>query len=204
MKRKRTKTKNIKDTYNRSRMMIVEFVIQTCSRMYLDGFLLPVCGANRGFICDYPKNVKIPIGSLCMLSAAPSSKYYLSWYLGEKDGEHYLQSIEDHSVVRASNVAISHLPLEMTEECPQFHYSDRQFSFQDRWHKVVKQKSYWLVPMYSVFNEDNNKVTLRLRQKYDDKVFEYTLPSWKMVSSEELNNVAEKLANQINNKQKED
>lgn len=204
MKRNRTPSPKIKDTYNRSRIMIVEFVIQTCSRMYSDGYLIPVCGANRGFICNYLNDVKIPIGSLCMLSAAPSSKYYLSWYLGEKDGEHYLQSIDDHTVARASNVVINPLPLEMTENSPQFHYSDRQFSFQDRWRKAVTRKSCWLVPMYSIFNDENDMITLRLRLKFHDEVFEYTLPSWRKVSNEELNDIVEKLANQINNILKKD
>lgn len=193
MERNRKKKKEIKDTYHRSRMMINEYIISTCTKMYSDGVLLPDCGKQRGFICNYLHDVEIPVGSLCSLAFAPFSKYYLSWYLGEKDGEHYLQSIEDHSVVRASNVAVNPLPLEMTKDCPHFHYSDRQFSFQDRWERAVKQKSYWLVPMYSIFSEESEQVTLRLRQKFEDKVFEYTLPSWKKVSNKDLKEVVDKL-----------
>lgn len=205
MRRKSTKKKEVKDTFNRSRMMITEFVVSTCSKMYSKGVLLPECGKQRGFTCNYLHDVEIPVGSLCALDCAPFSKFYLSWYLGEKDGEYYLQSIEDHSVARCVNVAVHPLPLDLTENLYHFHYSDKQFSFQDRWDKAVKQKNYWLVPMYSIFNEDNEEATLRLRRKFEDEIFEYTLPSWRKATNKELKETVDKIVNEkMNNKGKED
>ena len=203
MERNRKK-KEVKDTFNRSRMMITEFVVSTCSKMYSGGKLLPECGKQRGFTCNYLHNVEIPVGSLCTLGCAPFSKFYLSWYLGEKDGEHYLQSIEDHSVARWVNVVVHPLPLDLTEGWYQFHYSDRQFSFQDRWEKAVKQNNYWLAPLYSIFNEDNDEVTLRLRRKFEDEIFEFTLPSWKKATNKDLKETVEKIVNEKMNKEKEE
>lgn len=204
MKRKSIKKKEIKDTYNRSRMKVTEYVISICTKKYSDGKLLPECGKQRGVTCNYLHNVEIPIGSLCLLDCAPFSKFYLSWYLGEKDGEYYLQSIEDHSVARWVNAVIHPFPLEMTEGCPQFRYSDRQFSFQDRWENAVKKNNYWLVPLYSIFNEENEEVTLRLRRKFEDEVFECTLPSWRKASNNDLKEAVEKIVNEKMNNQSEE
>lgn len=172
--------------------MITEFVINTCTKMYSDNILMPDSG-KYGFLCNFLDTIEIPKGSLCRLACAPSSKYYLSWYLGKENGEHYLQSIEDHSVVRASNVSVLPLPIELTKDAYHFHYSDRQFQLQDRWDKVVKNKSYWLVSMYSIFNDDTEEVTLRLRRKFSDEVLQYSLPSWRKISNREMEQIVDKL-----------
>lgn len=194
----RRQNNKVKDTYNRSRMMITEYVVNTCTKMYNENMLMPDSG-KHGFICNYLGTIKIPKGSLCRLDCAPHSKYYLSWYLGEDNGEHYLQSIEDHSVVRASNVAVCPLPIELTKDAFQFHYSDRQFEFQDRWEKVVKKKSYWLVPMYSVFDEETERVLVRFRRKFDDYVFMHEFPSWVNTSNKELEQIIDKLIEEEDN-----
>lgn len=82
--------------------------------------------------------------------------------------------------------------------------SDRQFSFQDRWEKAVKQNNYWLAPLYSIFNEDNDEVTLRLRRKFEDEIFEFTLPSWGKATNKDLKETVEKIVNEKMNKEKED
>lgn len=183
-------SKKKKETYNRSRMAIVDFVIQACSRMYSGNPLepLPDVSEKRGFICNYSHNVKIEPGTLCRLDLAPHSKYYLSWYMGEENGEYYLQSIEDHSVVRASNVVLSPITLNL-KDYYHFRYSDRQFAFQDRWDSIVKKHTYWIKAMYSIFQEDSSEVTLRFRRKFEDEVFERKLPSWEDATDEEMEDI---------------
>lgn len=179
-----------KETYNRSRMMINEFIVNLCAKQYCsDGSIMPDFGDDkRGFMGSYlcGEGYEPPIGSLCRLMAAPSTKFYLSWYRGKKDGEFYLQSIEDHTVCRWSNVGLQYLPLQLTEGKPQFNYSDRQFKFQDRWEKIVKEQNYWMVPMWSEFSDDTTEVTITIRWKFKDTRIGRTFPSWEVLTDEEM------------------
>lgn len=179
-----------KETYNRSRMMINEFIVNLCAKHYCsDGRIMPDCSEDKyGFMGSYlgGEENEPPIGALCRLIAAPSTKYYLSWYLGKKDGEFYMQSIEDHTVCRWSNVGVQYIPLKLTEGCPQFKYSDKQFKFHDRWEKIVREQNYWMVPMWSEFNDETGEVTITIRWKFKDTRIGRKFPSWETLTDEEM------------------
>lgn len=188
------------ETYNRSRMMINELIVNLCAKQYCsDGSAMPdFSDDKRGFIGSYlcGEVNEPPIGSLCRLISAPSTKFYLSWYCGKKDGEFYLQSIEDRSVCRWSNVGLQYLPLKLTEGYHQFNYSDRQFHFQDRWEKIVKEQNYWMVPMWSEFSDDTTEVTITIRWKFKDTRIKRTFPSWEMLTDEEMKAFAKEVEDQ--------
>lgn len=184
------------ETYNRSRMMINEFIVNLCAKHYCsDGSLMPDFSEDRyGFVGAYPvSEEKLPVGALCRLIAAPSTKYYLSWYLGKKDGEFYLQSIEDHEVCRWSNIGLQYIPIELTKDCPQFKYSDRQFKFHDLWDKIVRNQNYWMVPMWSKFDDETGEVILAIRWKFKDTRIERKFPSWEDVTVDQMKAFAEEL-----------
>lgn len=185
-------------------MMINEFIVNFCAKSYLpDGSIMPDFGEDKyGFNGSLLSHDSIPpIGSLCRLFAAPHTKYYLSWFVKEEDGYFYMQSIEDHSIAKWSNVGIQYIPLELTSQSLQFKYSDRQFRFQDRWHKIVKNQSYWMVPMWSNFNNETGEVTLFIRWKFDEEKIERKFPSWENLSYEDMKSFVEEVESQRKNKE---
>lgn len=186
-----------KDTYNRSRMMINEFIVNLCAKSYSrDGRMMPEFDEDKyGFmgtvLCD-DKN-EPPLGSLCRLIAAPSTKYYLSWYQGKMDGEIYLKSIEDHTVCRWSNVGVQYIPLNLTDRYPQFKYSDKQFKLHERWECIVRQQNYWMVPMWSEFDNETGEVTITIRWKFKDARIERKFASWETLTDEEMKSFAKEV-----------
>jgi len=181
---------NKKETYNRSRMAINSFIVNLCTKKYLSNgqispdMLVKGHGFSRNFYM--PGDDGPQIGALCSLIGAPHTKYYLSWYLGVKDGAFMLMSIEDHSIARWSSVMIQCMPLDIIMPHPQFMYSDRQFKFQDRWKKIVEKTSYWMVPMWSEFNNETGEVTLIIRWKFKDVLTSKKFDLWEQITNEEM------------------
>jgi hypothetical protein len=120
---------------------------------------------------SYGGNQNPPIGSLCILKAAPFTKYYLSWLKEIKQNENrfaerfLLESIEDGSLCWWSNVAIFHLPLETSDAYPKWRWTDDQFDFNDKWFRAVKKRDpYMTLPCTAIF--EDKIVTLSTRQRH--------------------------------------
>lgn len=110
----------------------------------------------------------VPVGSLIMLTSAPTSKWYLSW-LVEVKKEHFgpnflLESIEDGSLCWWSNVGIKMYPTETLEEHPNWRWTDKQFKLNNQWMRAARKNSYVLVPNWLRF--DGDKVTMSLRTRF--------------------------------------
>lgn len=145
---------------------------------------------HGGFGSDTPDT---PIGSLIMLQAAPTSKYYLGWlkeirFNGWK--EYLVESIEDGDLCWWSNVGVWNLPLETSNKYPEWKWTDKQFGFKKRWINACKSSTefYQIKPMMPIFT-DNGGVILRTREKWsatDTFKSEKTFDNWKKVTRKEM------------------
>jgi hypothetical protein len=149
--------------------------------------------SNSNEIKEYP-----PIGSLCMISAAPTSIYYLSWLKDIKigssgcfDTEYLLESIEDgNKSCWWSNVGIYYIPLETINKYPEWKWNDKQYQFKDRWYRCKKRRDeYQVLPYVPIFNDDDLSVVLRTRIKWSDinnSFTEKTFDNYKKVSLKDM------------------
>lgn len=128
-------------------------------------------------------------GALVALHSAPPSKWYLSWVVGTKrlDGgmEYTLESIEDGALCRWGNVSLVEYSPQTVASHPEWHWTDAQFAFNDRWHKVCRQHpgGYMSRPIPASF-EGGFAVTLgrRTSHGFDDIVVRRTFPDWRKVT----------------------
>lgn len=189
-----------KDTYNRSRMMINEFIVNLCAKHYYsNGILINDFNEEKyGFMGLYfgADEQEPPVGALCRIVSTSSTKFYLSWYLGKKDGGFYMQSIEDHTVCRFVNVGIQYIPPKIIEGCYQFKYSDKQFKFHDRWDKIVRKQRSWVIPMWSKFDNETGEVIIAIRWEFKDTMIERKFPSWETLTDEEMEDFAKEVKSQ--------
>ena len=188
------------DTFNRARIEILNYILNFSTAKYFgekkigfDNSLHNVQSAWRGGFSD----AKAPIGSLCMLSSAPFTKYYLSWLIEYKEegygGSWLMKSIEDHSLCWWTNVSVYFFPPETTQRFPLWKWSDRQFDFYERWKRAQKRVGdYWTKGKLPVFNEDGS-VVLGTREHIfmtvgqgDGYCPEKKFPDWKKVKFSEM------------------
>lgn len=174
-----------KDTFDRARMEILNYIITFSTYKAYDGKVWPT-GSDAYFVNS---NYNPPIGSLCMLQAAPFSKWYLSWLI-EKDGEKFLlQSIEDQSLCWWSNVGIFHYNPKVVDEQVSWRWSDRQFKFADQWKRACKKRdAYITLPRTPQF--DGDSVTLSTRQRFNlsDYSPSKKFDNWRKVSFSDMLN----------------
>lgn len=156
------------DTYYRSKIDILNYVLNFCTKKYYES----------GMRFDNEKTFKgglngheAPIGSLCILSSAPFTKWYLSWLLEYKPDEGYggtflLKSVEDGSLCNWSNVSVFYLPLSLTDRFPQWKWTDRQYNLWDRWNRAAKRRdAYITLPCMPEFTDDGG-VVLSTRERF--------------------------------------
>lgn len=182
------------ETYNKSRLSILSYVLTfSTKRFYGDENRYSV-NADEGWHGGYSMTQEPPIGSLCMLLAAPDSKWYLGWLLETREGgmgkEYLLKSIEDGQNCWWSNVAICFFP--KANEFPSWKWTDRQHDFKERWMRACRRKSdYWTKPLYPVFNPDGS-VILGTREHViaavegNDYRPTKKFDNWKKVKSKEM------------------
>ncbi len=179
-----------KETFNRAKLEILNYIITFCTNTLCSGVYLPPFGKTSGFesssFLDNP-----PIGSLIRLMAAPFTKWYLSWLVETKEEtpgyrKYLLKSVEDGSLCWWENVGLYHMPLEESDKFPQWKYNDDQFAFWDKWRKANKWEDvYILAPLRPIF--DGLSVTLELRKKHTDNIVgTQTFHNWKKLTIREM------------------
>lgn len=138
-----------------------------------------------------------------MLSAAPNTKWYLSWLKEVKDGgcfgpKYLLESIEDGSLSWWENVAVNHLPL---AEIPQkWRWTDQQHNFNSKVFRTFSRIGAYMVrPKYCTFG-DGNEVTISARRRHThdgEKEYSETFPNFKKVLVKDITAFYERAKSEI-------
>ena len=105
-------------------------------------------------------------GDLVILESAGPSKWSIGWLRAIEGDGHYsrrylIESLEDGELCWWSNVGISFMPRHDLRE--RYHWTDRQFDVQKRWHRIVTKHS-GMRPLDCTFKD--NEVTLRMRVRW--------------------------------------
>lgn len=113
-------------------------------------------------------------GDLVSLSAAPPSRWQLSWLVEIQNPSHgcyLLKSTEDGSLCNWSNVGLNVYDRERVNNNPHWKWNDRQFAFNDKWLRTCKRKgSYLTRPKYVDFKDDYKaELSLYHRLDFDNK-----------------------------------
>jgi len=111
------------------------------------------------------------VGDLVSLGAAPISEWCISWLReinhDTVDPTYVLESIETGRLCNWTNVDISYLDRDVVEEHPEWQWSDRQFKFNERWHRECKGNgAHMVLPMSAIFG-DEFEVTLSTRTRFN-------------------------------------
>lgn len=183
----------MKDTQvkNRARLEILNYIICFSTlRNYGSGIYNTSFGVEKAFVGGLGEMP--PIGSLCRLSAAPFSKYYLAWLIDYKEegygGNYLLESIEDGSLCWWSNVGIDYYHPTTVASFPQWRWTDKQFEFNDRWHRTCKRMDAYIVLPSNVSFGDDYKATLSTRIRYglSNERSEKTFEDWRKVKVSDM------------------
>ena len=163
------------DTYHRARISILTELLS-----------FPIIRGK-----DWTDDRKPDPGSLVATSGAPETKWYLSWVVETELHEggwhrYLLRSVEDGELSWWENVWLFRYSQERVQARPDWRWTDKQFDFRDRWHKVCYKQhdAYMVLPCRPTFH-DNGSVTLSLRERHggfrDHYKFhhERTFDSWR-------------------------
>jgi len=134
---------------------------------------------------DHP----VQVGDLVILESAAPSKWNIGWLREIEEGSRYsrrylIESLDDGSLCWWSNVGLSFMPRGDIRE--RYHWTDRQFAFQKRWHKTAgKHGKTGMRVMDCQFNGD--EVTLRMCVRWADTDeeragFSRTFPDYRKVT----------------------
>lgn len=174
-----------------ARQEILNYIITFCTkRNYGDGYSHLPDMKHSFYSTIIAGKQSIPIDSLVMLTAAPFSKYYLSWLKeieineGGYSTRWLLESIEDGSLCWWENVQIWALPKETTDKFPSWRWTDKQFAFADKWSNACfkKRDAYIRLPCPPKFTEDGGVIlTIRTRFGINDDRPEKKFDDWKKI-----------------------
>lgn len=154
---------------NKARLEILNYIICFSTyKSYQSGMNSFPLGKEQTFIGNLGEVP--PVGSLCRLTSAPFSKYYLAWMVDYRKtngwDEYLLESIEDGSLCWWSNVGIDYYHPETVKNFPQWRWTDKQFEFHDKWKRACKRRdAYIVLPAMSEFTGEFG-VTLNTRIRY--------------------------------------
>jgi hypothetical protein len=177
----------------RSRIDILNYIVNFSTQKTYPSGGTSCVSTEWAFHGSYSGVQQPPVGSLCMLSAAPFTKYYLSWLREVKlddnrfGCQYLLESIEDGSLCWWQNVAIFHMPKETCDSNPRWQWDDTQWEFEDRWMRACKRRdAYITLPCTPIFN--GKQVTLKTRERYGlgDYQAERTFDNWKKVKVKDM------------------
>ena len=121
--------------------------------------------------CTFDGMGKAKPGDLVALCSAPTSKYYLSWFVSkERRGiwDYYLlESVEDNSLMEWYNVALMPYNRKTVKDHPQWRWTDRQHKFNDRWFRVCRTRraAHMHLPVFVSYGE-GHEVTLGIRTRH--------------------------------------
>lgn len=182
-----------KQNKNKARIEILNYVITFCVTQCYGEKSFSLGRSETSFHGGTFKEQNPPLNSLCMLSSAPTSIYYLGWLREIKHGDSrfstqfLIESIEDGSRCWWHNVGIWHLPLETSDRFPSWQWTDEQFAFQKKYDNVFRKRSaYGLRALNCVFKDDGS-VTVKVRKMWSNGLFaEKTFSNYKKVLSREL------------------
>lgn len=186
----------MRSTYNKSRIAILSYILNMATKHYYGTEHQARVDAKEGFHGGYSADGPPPVGSLCVLMAAPDTKWYMSWLEEVKLADHgwhnyLLRSIDDGSLCWWNNIALKWYP--NAETFPTWRWTDRQFEFKDKWIRATKKENdYFTIPNLPVFHPDGS-VTISTRRHIfttalGDEGYSpsKTFPSWKKVKSAEM------------------
>lgn len=130
------------------------------------------------------------VGDLVSLVSAPATKWYVSWLkeIDPNNGwpKYLLESIDDGELCWWENIGLNVYSREIIAVRPTWRWSDKQFSFYDRWLKVGKRNdAYIVLPAFPKFSNDGS-VTLDVRIRFSDSDFRNPkrFLNWKKMSME--------------------
>jgi hypothetical protein len=138
----------------------------------------------------FDKDVKV--GDLVSLCSAPASKWYVSWVreIETENGwtRYLLESIDDGTLCWWSNVGLNIYSRERVKERPTWQWDDKQFAFNDRWHKVGKRNNAHIVlPCQSKFNDDGSvELDVRIRYGWDEYHNPRIFPNWQKLLMKDM------------------
>lgn len=148
------------DTYHRARISILSELLSfpTIRSGYWSG---------TGF-----SDNRAMVGDLVAMSSAPASKWYLSWVRDIKPGifpNYLLESIDDGELCWWSNIEVYIYDRQRVSNSPSWKWTDRQFQFNDRWHRTCKKNdAYIVLPCPAVFDDLKVLLSLRIRHGFDE------------------------------------
>lgn len=132
-------------------------------------------------------------GSLVTFSCAPDTEWYLSWVKETELHEHgwhkyLLESIETQKLCWWENVGIFKYDSQRVAESPWWKWSDKQYAFRDKWHRVLaKNDAYLIRGGIFEFCEDNS-VHIGLRRMWSNEIIHREIfDNWKKVTAKMLN-----------------
>lgn len=144
--------------------------------------------SGKNWRSDLSCRTDLQIGDLVSLSSAPPTKWFLSW-LREVDPnngwpKYLLESIEDGELCWWENVGLNIYSRERVTDRPSWKWDDKQFEFNDRWHKVCRNNdAYIVLPCQPVFHDDGSVLLdVRIRFQISDYRNPKTFPNWKKVT----------------------
>lgn len=161
------------DTYDRSRLVILSRLLS-----------FPTIN-QKDWESDFMSAPKV--GDLVSLTSAPVTKFYVSWVVdtrkikGSSEIEYLLESIDDRSLCWWSNVGFN--TYKKDNILPYWKWSDKQFSFNDRWKRVCHGwNNAFIIKPYDADFLDDGQVKLKCYQSYDrinPWSYERTFDNWK-------------------------
>lgn len=179
---------------NRSRILILSHIAQFSLGREVGGVEYSGLKGSR-----FRESEEPAIGSLVAVSAAPPSKWYLSWMHETirhyyDDGRRYereflLESIEDGELCKWGNVSLWEYDKSQVYSHPEWRWTDEQHFFNDKWRRycLKERDAYIVLPTQAVFSE-NYVVTVGTRTRYgiDDHRPVTTFKDWRKVTKSQL------------------
>lgn len=109
-------------------------------------------------------------GDLVMLTSAPPSDWHLSFYRqDQQNGYHLLESLRTGELCPWGNVGFLVIDREKVGLLERAEWSDAQFEFQDKFHKVYSRADFYInIPFIDRFEGDLVHVAFRTRFGLDE------------------------------------
>lgn len=152
----------------RSKLLILSYICQfSLSRTFGDG---KTYGGLLNSAFQEDRNP--PVGSLVALTSAPASKWYISWVVDRErysggDYEYLLESIEDGSLCRWSNVSLWRMNQETVDLNDWWRWTDQQHRFNDMWMRCYRKLNEYILRPNRVMFGMNNTVKLSIRTAFN-------------------------------------
>ncbi len=127
-------------------------------------------------------------GDIVMLSSAPPSEWDLSIYRSDEgNGYHLVESMRTGVIGRWGNVGFYILDREKIGFPQSVDWTDEQFAFSDKFHKVYRRAGFHMaVPFIDRFEGDTAHIIFRTRYSLDDKLTPADISGWQKITQRSL------------------